>query len=340
MKKTLKCRKGGSPLLHSQPQEDFFSTVLGFFTSIKVAVVLLAVMTATYILSSLVPLGLPDSEYFKNYPALLAQIIVFLDFHHFYTSFWFIAPLILFFVNLTACSINRFSRHFTFPGKKRFGPDIIHLGLLCLIVAGGITCSGHSEKRIFLREGDVVTLPGNQSIHLNKFDYLTYDNGRDKDYTAFVTIQNLESSRIEKNQIKVNHPLMLKNVSVYLVNREAIARIVLAEPGGKQYFNYKEDRIPFKDGFLYFGGFLNPDSGNTESYTAHFEYWKDNKFLYSLDKKAGETVDLLTLLETSVVFIPQISIVADPVPIFIIFSFIIIGAGLALTYFQKLRDEK
>ena len=67
-----------------------------FFKSVRLAVVLILVITILSLLSTLVPQGADDSFYSSQYPRALYRLITLLDFNRFFSSLLFLVPAGLF----------------------------------------------------------------------------------------------------------------------------------------------------------------------------------------------------------------------------------------------------
>ncbi len=85
---------------------------LKFLTSLKTAIVLLILIIGASILGTLIPQGRTASEYAARYGGL-GPILQALRLTGLYHSFWYLALLILFGLNLLACTLKRF------PAKMR-----------------------------------------------------------------------------------------------------------------------------------------------------------------------------------------------------------------------------
>jgi cytochrome c biogenesis protein len=82
-----------------------------FFTSIKVAIVLLILLIAASILGTLIPQGRTGQEYLVRY-GQLGGLFQKLQFTRLYQSFWYIAILALFSLNIIICTLVRLSPKF------------------------------------------------------------------------------------------------------------------------------------------------------------------------------------------------------------------------------------
>jgi len=78
-----------------------------FFASVKLALITLFILAATSIIGTLIKQGQESASYVREYGAELARIFETLDITNMYNSWWFVALLALFAVNLVVCSIER-----------------------------------------------------------------------------------------------------------------------------------------------------------------------------------------------------------------------------------------
>jgi len=78
-----------------------------FFASVKLALISLIILAAISIIGTLIQQGKEPAFYAEEYGANLARIFETLDFTNMYSSWWFVALLALFAINLVVCSIER-----------------------------------------------------------------------------------------------------------------------------------------------------------------------------------------------------------------------------------------
>lgn len=80
--------------------------VLKFFSSVKLAIALLILITLASILGTLVPQGWTEAEYAARYGALAKPLIMF-QITRLYQSAWYLTLLLLFGVNTVVCTLSR-----------------------------------------------------------------------------------------------------------------------------------------------------------------------------------------------------------------------------------------
>ncbi|MEF3169430.1 MAG: cytochrome c biogenesis protein ResB [Deltaproteobacteria bacterium] len=81
--------------------------VISFLTSIRLAIFLLITLAVTSIVGTIIPQGEPLQFYLERYGDTVFRLIHTLDLDNTYGSWWFVGLLILFSVNLIACTLKR-----------------------------------------------------------------------------------------------------------------------------------------------------------------------------------------------------------------------------------------
>ncbi len=242
-------------------------SVIRFLSSVKLAIVLLILLASVSIVGTLIPQQRTPEEYLAHY-GQLSYLLMRLRLTALYHSFWFVALLGFFALNISVCTLERLSpklrktfrprleteakavlalkfsdrfrrnagldevgpevvrglkgrgyrvrieskdkTQFLLARKRTlnwFGADIVHLGLLVILI-GGIV-SGLASFR------ENLSLKGQQSspvskapfeVRLERFETQHYPNGSVKDWISTLAI--LENGRpVLSRAIEVNHPL-------------------------------------------------------------------------------------------------------------------------------------
>jgi cytochrome c biogenesis protein len=250
-------------------------SILNYFSSVKLAIVLLIVITLASILGTLIPQHRSEAEYAARY-GQISQLLIRLEITRLYHSFWFIALLFLFALNTAVCTLTRFfpklrrARHpkiatekkriqtlkfagsfqnrgdlaknkvetaallrskrykvreaseqnqtFLLARKKTlgyFGSDIVHLGLLIILLGGIFSGIWGIRDDLFLSENETVAIPESDfSLRLDKFETEYWPNGAVKDWKSTLTVVENDTDRFSK-VIEVNHPLSYKGFVFY-----------------------------------------------------------------------------------------------------------------------------
>ena len=306
-----------------------------FFKSVRLAVVLLLVITAFSILATLIPQGQDQAFYFRNYPPLLARLITSLGFASFFKSWLFLIPCFLFLVNLAVCTVDRIAGRLKRQARKRYGPDLIHLGLLLLIVGALLSTWGRREGSFYLGRGDSIDLP--LGYRLTLLDYVDerYEDGRPRDWVS--TVEASREGRVVAASfpIEVNRPLRLRGLKIYQSSFKREDTAWLRDPRGGQaeltpmrdgqYFEWEE-------GILYFAGI--------QEGRAVFQRWQGHTVVEELPRAASQTIGPYTIAELSSRELTGLKAVKDPGFLPVLAALVLVAAGLAFTFMQKRKDKE
>jgi len=241
--------------------------IIKFFSSIKLAIILIIIITIASILGTLIPQGRSAAEYAARYGPI-SNLMTRLEITRLYHSWWYIAILFLFSLNIVVCTLSRLSpklrkvfhpridsppknilalktsdrlkknwpsrktadqlkstlskQHYRvreksqenkvfIHGRKRtlghFGSDIVHLGLLVILIGGIISGLGGFRDNLTISEGQTVDVPqADFKLRLDKFETDYYPNGAVKDWKSHLTVIENDKDVLTK-MIEVNHPL-------------------------------------------------------------------------------------------------------------------------------------
>lgn len=310
-----------------------------FFKSVKLAVVLIIIITVTSVLATLVPQNKDLSFYYHTYPQWLTWIILKAQINAFFKSFVFVTTAVLFFINLSVCTVDRFVREAKGKRRKRFGPDMIHVGLLILIVGSLVTFLGRKEGFMYMADGDEILLPGGYAVELVSFEFFTYSDGRPKDWISTVNVYKSGEKIVDSFPIEVNKPLHISNIDVFQSSYANEPRAVLIDAEGKT--------TPLAEGkvlkteaahYLLTGIAADPDSAG--NLAAFFEKWEDSERTDYVKLTAGGEIDGYTLKELGVYDVTGLQAVIDPGFLPALIGLILSGVGLTLTYLQKIGDKE
>ena len=326
--------------------------VYSFFKSMKTAIVLIVVIAALAALSTLVPQGRDTAYYIQRYSPPVSQLILSLGFNIFFRTPLFLIPVSLFFLNLSVCALHRIARRVRSGAPKRFGPDLIHLGILLLIIGGLISLISKRETYLTLAAGELAELPGGNQLHLTSFTYDTYADGRPKDYVSSVEIRR-DEDRVGSAEIRVNKPLKIEGLRIYQDSFSRTATVSLRDDEGRSVNLTPGEGFRLGERFFFFMG-LEPgsrESREVEEAPAPEQLLKGSRLLFEELDQHGQPVQshTVTRSEKLTVFTVEditavdqtiLRVVRDRGVIPVLVSFFIIGAGLILTLAQKLGDTE
>jgi hypothetical protein len=323
-----------------------------FFKSMKTAIVLIMVIAGLAALSTLVPQGRDTAYYMQHYSPLLAQLILSLGFNNFFRTPLFLIPVSLFFINLSVCAQYRIARRVRSGAPKRFGPDLIHVGILLLIIGGLISLISKRETYLTLSAGEFAELPGGNQLLLTSFTYDTYADGRPKDYVSSVKIQH-EGNSLGSAEIRVNRPLKIEGLRIYQDSFSRTATVLLRDDEGRAVNLKPGEGFRLGERFFFFMGLEpgSPSPAGGGEVQKEGQRLKGSRLLFEELDQGGHPVQShnVTLSETLTVFTVEditavdqtiLRVVRDRGVVPVLVSFFIIGAGLILTLVQKLGDAE
>lgn len=245
------------------------------FSSVKLAVFLLIIITLASILGTLIPQNRSQEAYQEKY-GNFSELLTEMEITRLYQSWWYISILFLFGLNTTVCTLKRLTSKFRQTFKPRisvpekrilkytehkkirnfggrdteasqlkqllktrhfrvkeavdkdthnilarkktagiFGADIVHVGILIILIGGILTGAGGFRRNLNIIEGQTVDVPqADFQIRLDKFETEYYPKGAVKDWKSTLTV--IESGKeIVTKTIEVNHPLSYKGYVFY-----------------------------------------------------------------------------------------------------------------------------
>lgn len=155
------------------------SRVVKFLASAKLLIALLVIIAAASVIGTFIPQGEPPEAYISRYGEKLYRILGGLSLFNLYSSFWFVALLVLLCLNIICCTLSKFSLK-----PKLLGTLIVHLSVI-VILAGGTIGALFGEKGFMkISEGETLgtfytrderPVKLNFSLHLEDFKIDWYE---------------------------------------------------------------------------------------------------------------------------------------------------------------------
>lgn len=301
--------------------------------SMKLAVGLLAYLAATSILATLVPQGMEAGFYQARYPRLLAEVLLQSGLTRFFTSLLFLLPSMLFFANLSTCAASRLVREVKKPWKKRrHGPDILHLGLILLIIGAIYSFSARREGSVTMAVEDGVQLPDGRIMRLTKFEFLTYPDGRPRDWISTVDILKDGKADLAAYPIRVNHPLRLKDLSVYQVSHQALRHVLLRDPSGTEFEVAQGGKTMVGASTVFF---MAQEEGSSK---AVLRLTDESGVSTVVKAGPGESAGVYAVVGFLERDLTGLEVVKDQGYVLVLVSLLLTALGLFLTFIQKLGD--
>ena len=331
----------------------FWEPAYKFLKSTKLAIVLILYLAVTSGLSTFIPQGEEISLYYQNYSPGLAWLVTSTQFYRFFQSIPFILPVVVFFLNLLTCSIVRLVKRLKSKSKKRFGPDIIHFGILLLIVGALLSPSGRKEEMVFLGEGDSTTLSGGYELVLKTFEFLKYEDGRPKDWLSEVDVIK-DGDVVKSHTIEVNKPLKIGKLKVFQSSYSQDMTATLSDLDGETFEIMPGDYYTARNSIIVFRGVeIDPSAEKVDnsgccppnSGYAVFEelsgQGEDMGHTVTAVYRVGvsEVIDGFTIEKICISNQTGLQVVEDPSFLPVLISLILIGFGISLAFIQKIGDK-
>jgi len=303
-----------------------------FFKSVRLAVVLIVLIVVLSLLATLVPQGRPDSWYQARYAPGILTLINAVHLTRFFGSVIFLVPIGFFTVSLGCCTVDRLVRRARAGSPRRYGPDLVHIGLLLLIAGGLVTALGRHEATWALAKGDEVSIGSGYTLRLVSFQYLRYDNGSPRDWISTVNVAREGRGEIAGFPIEVNHPLRLKGITVFQSSYDVSGTLrlrdlegaVVAPPEPGDFFEQGGSRFVFT-------GFQRDGA----AWTALFERFRGGERVETKALRAGDTIGPFTVAGITAREITGLKAVHDPGLAPFLAALLLVTAGLGLTFIQK-----
>ncbi len=325
--------------------------LLRFLRSVRLALVLIGYLVAASALSTLIPQNQEIAWYQQHYPTALSRLILAFGLHAFFRSALFLLPAGLFVVNLAFCTVHRLAARHRAGARRRYGPDIVHVGFLLLLAGGAATVFGREEQAVYLPEGHEVTLPGGSVLKTVALEVQEYPDGRPRDWLTTVELTpgdawpgEASGAKPRVFTIEVNHPLRVGGVKVYQTDFYRLPVLeVVQEPAGEVLTLIPGRELQTPSGTLRYRGLENEAPAGGEAAgrgTAVFEWWKEDNLIGERRVAVGGSLEGYRLSSLRYFPVTGLRVVRDPGFQLVIPALILIAFGLTLTFAQKPRKEE
>lgn len=205
--------------------------VFKYISSLKLTVVIIICIIVVSIPATFIIQNQSHNFYLQRFPGSLGHLILALELDHLFSSTMFLALIAVFWVNLFSCTVKRFSGQIKKKGKGRYGPDILHIGLLLLIGASLLSFTTRQEGSIFMKAGDSMVLPSGRYMNMEEFIFEQYPDGRPKSWISRVNISESSEEKGESVEIAVNKPLRIDGLVLYQASYRPAERVGEYETG-------------------------------------------------------------------------------------------------------------
>ena len=310
-----------------------------FFKSVKLAVVLIIIIAVTSIIATLIPQGKDLAFYYHTYPQWLVWVILRAQLNTFFRSFIFITTAVLFLINLSVCTVDRLVREIKGRRRRRYGPDMIHIGLLIVIVGSLVTFLGRKEGFMYMAAGDEIRLPGGYVVELESFEFFTYQDGSPKDWISTVSVFKNNEMIVDSFQVEVNKPLNVGKIDIYQSSYARESRAVLLDASGKRT-PISEGKVLRTESAHYLLTGIGPDPDSNGKLAAYFEKWQDSERTDLVVLSVDSEIDGYVVKEIGAYDVTGLQAVIDPGFVPALIGLILCGVGLSVTYLQKIGDKE
>jgi cytochrome c biogenesis protein len=297
---------------HDDPRTPAPGWVVRCITSVKLAVGLIAYLVVASAASTLVP-GWGT---------------------RFFTSPAFLIPAAAFFVNLAACTIRRFVQELRRPVRRRHGPDLLHLGLMVLMVGAVVSYQGKRMGTVSLAPGESAALPDGSTLTVTDFRFDRYSDGRPKDWVSTLRVTEGGVVALEDFALRVNRPLRRAGYSYYQSSYGKEWQLALRDGTGADLVLREGEQVEV-------GGtavlFMAPEAvDGTAAARAVVRIGNGNEARV-LRAAAGDSLGGVEVVAVRSAPATVIEVVADPGWPVVAVALALVAVGTALTFLQKLR---
>ena len=226
------------------------SLLWSFLTSIRIALLLFTIIALACLPGIFIPQGEDPLFYYHNYGDLVGSLITALDFDKVFNSSWFFVLCLLLFINLLACTVQRWQNFYrcvikqpSLPAGLHFlGSPFIHTGLV-LVLLGAFIGAYYSYEHYC-----EIAVPGFQAITLGKQRYELKAEGFNIEYhtdgspSQYFTKLKLikDGNNLCEKTISVNNPLSYQGLKVYQFNYGWLLDLSLEKDGQSRNFLVKD----------------------------------------------------------------------------------------------------
>ncbi len=308
----------------------FLAFLIKVLTSVRLAVALIALIALCSLAATFIPQKQAPEFYRSHYPAPVADLIVSSGYGDYFRSVPFFILAALFFSNLSACAVNRFVSRAARGAPRRYGPDILHAGLLLTVIAGVLSLATRQEAALTLRKGDRSALADGYTVTLSSFEYHRYPDGRPEAWISRLIVE--KDDRSTEAVVEVNHPLFLGNVTLYQISYNSAA--FLDSPQGSFTLENNEAVETGQGTFV----FLGPDAAPGSALFGLLDPG-ESRVVERMTAAPGGQIGPLVLRRVEESYATVLQVVRDPSSWLVVPALIVAAAGLFLTMIQKLKER-
>ncbi len=221
-----------------------FARLLTAFSSPKTAVILLTATVVASAVGTIVPQNTQGTALMTR--SIRDEILLALDLHDVFHSWWFFLLGVLVCVSLVLCTWRRIRSRITVPKRAgllfrrgdlpRLGSLLLHLGAV-IVIAGFVYGQFQGiDAYVEIPEGETVSLapiiPGHQldqdlSIRCEDFSVEYYDSGIPREFRSELAFIS-SGAVLKRETLLVNHPVSFQGIRYYQAHYKRLPRAVLS----------------------------------------------------------------------------------------------------------------
>jgi cytochrome c biogenesis protein len=239
-------------------------------------------------------------------------------------------------VNLAACTIRRFARQLRRPARRRHGPDLLHLGLIVLMVGAVVSWLAKGTGSVTLAPGESVTLPDGSTLTVTDFRYERYADGRPKDWVSTLRITKAGVVALDGFELRVNRPLRRGGFTFYQSTYGTVWQLSLRDDAGVEQVLHEGEQAVVGGTTILFMTAEETDGSATGRAVIQVG---EGDTAQVARVASGDRVGSATVSEVRGVLATGIEAVADPGWPMVAVALALIAIGTTLTFYQKLREN-
>ena len=245
----------------------------------------------------------------------------------FFSSFYFLVPVGLFALSLLTCTINSLVRR---PRRRITGyaHDIIHIGILILMMGGLLTHLAGREEVVTLSIGETITVR-------NEWDVTLIDSRRTgMNWESTLRIQRKETEETREEVVSVNQPVSVGPVRLLQQTWQNPRVLVLEDDEGNRY------TMTPGEGFAAGETVIILEESPESDIGLRFVRFEDSRRSGTITVEPGMSIAELTVVTSQERILSGIQVVHDPGAAVALVGALLLMLGLGLYLLKKAREER
>lgn len=241
----------------------------------------------------------------------------------------FIAILVLFGINLAACTAHRLVYH---PHRRAvdYLPDLIHTALFIILLGAAASLVGRRESSVPLSVGDQFSLAGRYELTLTETRELP-DN-----WVSRFTVFDRESGTAVDGDTRVNAPLVIDGFRLHQTRWAEVPVVELQYEDGRRYTMAEDEGFQIGDDLFVLDAVDDP----ARELPFDLVWFRDGAEQDRVPVRSGTRIGGLVVTGTTRIARTVITVVRDPgMPIALIGGVLLAGATTALAI-ARAREVK